>query len=166
MTNALHRRDEILRLVRQQPVHSQDELLELLRGKGFAVTQPTLSRDLRELGLVKTPAGYSDPSALSNAGALLDFVPPGVRELRLEAAVREHVLSATIAGTLVILKTPPAGAQPVALVVDAAQIAGVVGTLGGDDTVFVAAESVRAARALTRRIHDLIGAAPVRRRRA
>ncbi|HVR42252.1 MAG TPA: ArgR family transcriptional regulator [Thermoanaerobaculia bacterium] len=162
------RRDEILRLVRQQPIHSQEELLELLRRKGLAVTQPTLSRDLRELGLVKTAGGYADPSSLGGTlSAPLAFIPPDVREAKLDAVIRESVLSAAAAGTVVVIKTPAAGAQPVARVVDEAGLPGVVGTLGGDDTIFVATSSTRAATSLVRRIDSLVAApAPRRRRRA
>ena len=62
---ALRRREEILRLVRGHAVRSQEELQSLLRRRGFAVAQPTLSRDLKSLGLVRTPTGYVAPPALS-----------------------------------------------------------------------------------------------------
>src|SRR5688572_33375627 len=68
-SEALRRREEILRIVRQTAVHSQDELMAALRKLGFKVTQPTLSRDLRDLGLIKTPAGYVTPEALAPVAA-------------------------------------------------------------------------------------------------
>lgn len=166
MTGPLQRREEILRLIRHQPVQSQDELLTLLRQRGFAVTQPTLSRDLRELGLVKTPFGYADPSSFGAAAAPVPFVPSEVREANLDALIGEAVTAVTLAGTLVVLKTPPAGAQPVARVLDEADLPGVAGTLAGDDTIFVALESARSAAALARRFTALIGAPAARRRRA
>ena len=61
----LRRRDEILRIIGQQSVHSQDELLAVLRKRGVLVTQPTLSRDLRELGVAKSPNGYVAPGDLA-----------------------------------------------------------------------------------------------------
>ena len=76
----MRRREEILRIVRDQAVHSQDELLAALRTHGFTVTQPTLSRDLRELGLVKTPNGYVSPEALAPVTAFA----PRVIEHRFE----------------------------------------------------------------------------------
>src|SRR6185436_6928445 len=111
--DAMRRREEILRIVRRTPVHSQDELLAELRGHGFRVTQPTLSRDLRELGLVKTPAG---------------------------------------------------AAQPLASAIDTTPLDDVLGTIGGDDTIFVAFRTPAAASAFARRIHDIAGLNPERRR--
>lgn len=164
MTNALQRRDEILKLVRHQAVHSQEELLELLRGRGFAVTQPTLSRDLREMGLVKTAAGYADPATLAAPAAPIPFIPAAVREGHLESVVRDAVVFVATAGTVVVVRTPAAGAQPVARILDEADLPGVVGTLGGDDTIFVACSTSKHAANLAARLRSLIGA-PVRRRR-
>ena len=71
----IHARQEaIVSIVREQMVHSQDELLSLLRRRGFKVTQPTLSRDIRELGLAKTPAGYVLPGELAPVAL---FAPRG-----------------------------------------------------------------------------------------
>src|SRR5687768_17612918 len=91
---AMRRREEILRIVRSTAVHSQDELLTALRQHGFDVTQPTLSRDLRELGLVKTPNGYVSPEALAPVAT---FMPRETREHRFEQLVRETVIFAEAA---------------------------------------------------------------------
>src|SRR5438876_2530636 len=115
----LRRRDEILRIVRRQSVHSQDELLAALRRHGFRVTQPTLSRDLRELGVAKSPNGYVAPGDLAAVTPIAAFTPRQLREERLEHLVRDNVLSAEAGGNLVVIKTPPAGAQPVASAMDA-----------------------------------------------
>ena len=166
MITALKRRDEILRLVRQQPVHSQEELLELLAQRGHDVTQPTLSRDLRELGLIKTPSGYADPADLARPLAPLAFIPAEVRESKLDVTIRDYVVSATLAGTMVVIKTPAAEAQPLAHAIDETDVPGVVGTLGGDDTIFVACTSAKTASAFVKRINSLIAAPAPRRRRA
>src|ERR1041384_103676 len=95
---AMRRREEILRIVRDTPVRSQDELMAALRTRGMRVTQPTLSRDLRELGLVKTPSGYVSPEAIAPvAGSIATFVPRESREHRLEQLVRDLVVSADAA---------------------------------------------------------------------
>ena len=73
--DALRRREEILRIVRETTVHSQDELLVHLARVGFRVTQPTLSRDVRELGLAKTPSGYVAPEAITHAANVAVFAP-------------------------------------------------------------------------------------------
>jgi transcriptional regulator of arginine metabolism len=151
---AARRHHAILQLVRDARVRSQGELARLLRQRGFAVAQPTLSRDLRELGLAKTPAGYVAPE--------LPAGDPAARQTRLGRALRGAVLSIQPAGALVVIRTPPAAAQPVARALDEAPPAGVVGTVAGDDTVFVATPSDQAARGLARRLAILAGE-PARR---
>jgi transcriptional regulator of arginine metabolism len=144
--DAMRRRTEILRLVRGGAVRSQSELRRLLRGRGFHVAQPTLSRDLRELGLARTPTGYAAPSEPTA------FVPPARRSDALDRVLGSMALSVQVAGTLVVVKTPPAGAHPVARAIDEAGIEGVAGTIAGDDTVFVAAPDASAARRVERRL--------------
>src|SRR5919108_3893608 len=108
-SDGARRRDEILRILRETTVHSQDELLSHLRKRGFRVTQPTLSRDMRELGLAKTPNGYI---AAEHLTAPIPFIPRDVLEHRLEQLIRENVIFAEAAGNLVVIKTPVARAQP------------------------------------------------------
>ncbi|HKB79373.1 MAG TPA: arginine repressor [Thermoanaerobaculia bacterium] len=138
MMNIHARREEILGIVRQQAIHSQDELLAILRKRGFRVTQPTLSRDIRELGLAKTPAGYVIPGDLASVTPIAAFTAREVREERLEHLLRESIVFAEAAGNLVVLKTPPAAAQPVASALDSNPPRDALGTVGGDDTIFVA----------------------------
>jgi transcriptional regulator of arginine metabolism len=161
--DALRRREEILRIVRSTPVRSQDELLAELRRHGFQVTQPTLSRDLRELGLVKTPAGYVSPEAISMA-PVATFQPRETREHRLEQLIRDSVVFAEAAGNLLVIKTPAAAAQPLASAIDTTPFDDVLGTIGGDDTIFVAFRTPAAAASFARRIHQIAGLAPRRRR--
>ena len=123
--SVLRRRDAIVRVVREEAVRSQEELQRLLAERGFEATQPTLSRDVRELGLVKTPRGYALPGAPD----------PGLdaerRLERLERVLADSVLSVKVAGSLVVLRTPPAGAHPVAHAVDGADLPEAVGTIAG-----------------------------------
>ena len=144
---SLRRQEAIVDLVRAGTVRSQAEFQHLLRKRGIVVAQPTLSRDLRELGLAKTPRGYLAPQV-----AVAQFAPAAMREEKLRRALRGFALSVVPAGSLVVVKTPPAAAHPVARALDEAELAGVVGTIAGDDTVFVATPSERAARALARRM--------------
>ena len=162
--DALRRREEILRIVRDTTVHSQDELLVHLARKGFKVTQPTLSRDLRELGLAKTPSGYVAPEAITHAANVAVFAPRELREERFEQLIRDSVLSAVAAGNLVVIKTPAAAAQPVASAIDTGLFEDVLGTIGGDDTIFVAFATPHAAAAFARRIQQIAGISPSRRR--
>src|SRR5438093_1269118 len=137
----LHRRDEILKLVREGSVRSQEELQRLLRGRGFAVTQPTLSRDLKDLAIAKTSSGYvaAWDEARTGSPASDTASQRAAIEEKLDRALREFVLSVERAGTLIVLKTPPAAAHPVARAIDDARLAGLAGTIAGDDTIFLAA---------------------------
>ena len=162
-SEALRRREEILRIVRDSAVHSQDELMAALRKHGFKVTQPTLSRDLRELGLIKTPSGYVTPDALAPVAQFV--VPRESREHRFEQLVRDRVLSAEAAMNMVVIKTPVAEAQPLASAIDAAPIDEILGTIGGDDTIFIAFRTPAAAEAFARRVHEIAGIHSPRHRR-
>jgi transcriptional regulator of arginine metabolism len=157
---ALRRREEIRRLVRGRAIRSQEELQALLRERGFAAAQPTLSRDLKDLGLARTPTGYVAPA---EAGR---FVPAPRRATALDRVLAQAALSVRAAGTVVVVRTSPAGAHPVARAVDDAALPGVVGTIAGDDTVFVAAADAGVARRLERRLRAPLGAGPTRRARA
>ncbi len=163
---ALRRRAEIRKLVAATPVRSQDELASLLAARGFLVAQPTLSRDVRELGLAKSPRGYVLPAAAGPSDPGVEakgFEPIGgdrtlagaaSADARLDRAIRENVLEVLLAGTLVVVKTPPAGANPVALAIDGASLAEVVGTIAGDDTAFVATRTPVHASRLAERLRQ------------
>ena len=158
---AARRREEILRIIRETSVHSQDEILEALHKSGFNLTQPTLSRDLRDLGVAKSANGYVIPGDMI---APIPFVPRDLRENRLERVVRESLLSAEAALNLVVIKTPAAAAQPLASAIDAAPADDLLGTVGGDDTIFVAFRTAAAADAFARRLQRIAGLTPGRRR--
>jgi transcriptional regulator of arginine metabolism len=151
----------MLRIIREARVRSQDELQRLLRHRGYPAAQPTVSRDLRELGVAKGPAGYVLPSPPASPAAGLrpsaGPEPAAHGEEKLSRAVREFVLSVEPAGSLVVLRTPPADAPPVARAIDEASLPEIVGTISGDDTIFLAVRSASAASALTRRLRSLIG---------
>jgi transcriptional regulator of arginine metabolism len=140
------RRAEILRLIRTRTVRSQEALQQLLRRSGFSVAQPTLSRDLTDLGLVRTPTGYAAPPEP------VSFVPGARREAALHRVLAHSTLTIAAAGTLVVVKTPPGEAQPVARALDESSLPDVVGTVAGDDTVFVAMTNPAAALRVERRL--------------
>ena len=149
------RRREILALVGRGGVRSQEDLQRRLRRRGIAVAQPTLSRDLKALGLAKTPTGYV--TAPAGAGA-----PAEARTGTLDRLVDEFVLSVRAAASLVVVRTPPAGAHPLARALDEAELPEVVGTIAGDDTVFVATTGPAAARLVERRLRAPLAAARAR----
>jgi transcriptional regulator of arginine metabolism len=151
------RRRAILAMVEQGGVRSQEDLQRRLRREGFAVAQPTLSRDLRALGLAKTPSGYvAAPAPPAPA--------PAEREGALDRAMGGFVLSVRAAGSLVVVRTPPAGAHPLARALDEAALPDAVGTIAGDDTVFVATPGPSAALRLERRLRAPLAPARVGRR--
>lgn len=141
------RRARILEIVRQGRVRSQHELQSLLSKFEIDVNQATLSRDLRDLGLVKGRDGYEIPASAS----------PAVDDagLALLMAARTWLADARAAQSLVVLKTPPGGANPLAIAIDRAGLDGVLGTIAGDDTVFLATPGVAQARRIVRELKNL-----------
>jgi transcriptional regulator of arginine metabolism len=132
------RQGQILKLVSGRPVGSQDELRRQLGHLGVRVTQATLSRDMRELHLVKTSDGYRQ---LSTVTTTEESSPPTA----LARALKEFLLDIRPAQNMLVLKTPPGGAQPLAAAVDSERWKEVAGTLAGDDTVLIIASSRAAA---------------------
>jgi transcriptional regulator of arginine metabolism len=141
------RQKAILELLHRGRVESQEELQGFLAKRGFEAGQATLSRDIRELGLVKTPDGY----ASGRNAILVEPVLPSVSRL-----VREFVVDVRLAQNLIVLKTSVGSAQPVAAAVDAEDWAEVVGTLAGDDTILVISPDNRTAQQLVRRIQGML----------
>lgn len=160
----MRRKEEIVTIIRQTAVHSQDELLMLLGKRGFRVTQPTLSRDLRELGVAKSPSGYVAPGLIAAVTPIAGFAPRDIREARLEQIIRDLVIAAEAAGHMVVIRTPAASAQPLASALDSAALDDVLGTIGGDDTIFVALRTAEAAAGLARHVRGVAGLAGPRRR--
>jgi transcriptional regulator of arginine metabolism len=142
----LARQNAILELVRQEPLASQDELRRKLLRQGFKVTQATLSRDIHELGLVKAPNGYGQPHAMDAEPAA-----PGVERL-----ARDFVLDVRQAQNLLVVKTTPGSAQPVAVAMDQEGWPESVGTVAGDDTILVIAPDKKAAGKLAARIREML----------
>lgn len=120
------RRALVIELIEGGHGGSQQALVDALEGRGVSVTQATLSRDLRALGAVKGPGGYRMPRGASSGSP-----DP------LAQAMGQWLDSVTAAQNLVVLKTPPGGASPLAVVLDRHAPDGVVGTIAGDDTILV-----------------------------
>ena len=142
-----YRRQRIVQLVRQKRIYSQLELQELLAGEDIAVNQGTLSRDLRDMGLLTGPDGYELPSEVAARAA--------DESVALYHAVHGWLNQATAAENLIVLKTPPGGAQPIALALDRASWKQVLGTIAGDDTVLVICKNIPDAKRVTRLLLDL-----------
>ncbi|HET6348744.1 MAG TPA: arginine repressor [Candidatus Krumholzibacteria bacterium] len=142
----LSRQGTIRELVAKHTVASQDELRLLLSRRGHAVTQATLSRDIRELGLVKTTDGYAMPA---DDGGMANL--PSIDRL-----IRDFVYDVQAAQQMVVLRTSAGAAQPVAAALDAEGWPDVMGTLGGDDTILVITRDTARAKKLTSQIRGLL----------
>jgi transcriptional regulator of arginine metabolism len=147
--NKKYRQGKILKLIQTRSIHSQGDLAGALRAMGIKVTQVTVSRDIRELGLIKTQRGYTRTAA--HAAARMAPVAAD-----LKAVAREFLKDVRVAQNLVVLQTPPGRANAVAAALDEAEWQGVVGTLAGDDTVLVVASNAAAAGSLRRRLLEML----------
>jgi len=145
----LSRHGAILELVKHGPVPNQDELRRELEKRGFRVTQATLSRDIRRLGLIKLPKGYVLAQSATPGGS-----QPVVHGL--ERLFREFVREVREAQNLLVVKTSIGSAQPVAVAWDAEPWPEVVGTLAGDDTILVICPDSQKAGDVAMRIRKLI----------
>jgi transcriptional regulator of arginine metabolism len=137
------RQDQILKIIRDRKIYTQDELARELSRLGIQATQVTLSRDIRELGLVKTSDGYKQLAAQAGGPLLADVV-------------NEYVLDVRVAQNLVVLRTSPGNASTVAVALDRESLDEVVGTIAGDDTVLVIVPDGAAAGLFRRRMIEMI----------
>jgi transcriptional regulator of arginine metabolism len=140
----------ILDVIQRAPVRSQEQLRRSMRGAGFNVTQATLSRDIRELGLVKGGAdgAYQLPPSRTQ--------PNGhAAQSLLHRAAAEYLTRVDRVQQLVLLRTGPGQAQLLGVAIDGARLPEVVGTLAGDDTILVITRDARHARALVKRLETI-----------
>ena len=139
------RQGQILKLVTREPIENQDRLCRRLREEGMRVTQATVSRDVHELKLVKTERGYQPLAveATPAAPALPRMARESIRDLRP-------------AQNLLVIKTPPGGAQSLGAALDAAGWPEIVGTVAGDDTILIISGSTRQRLAVQKRIQDML----------
>ena len=148
------RQEAIARILRSGGIASQEELAERLGGLGFVATQATISRDLEQLGAIKVRHSGQSRYALPET-------PPPPRSLagepRLRVVFRDWVRDLTPAGNLVVIRTPPGSAHIVGVTLDHSALADVVGTICGDDTIFVATPSGKKAEALAAKLTELSG---------
>ncbi|MBZ5530855.1 MAG: arginine repressor [Acidobacteriia bacterium] len=141
----LARQQTIVELAQEAPLPNQQELVKVLSRRGFQVTQATLSRDLNELRLVKTPEGYILPNGDASGEPL-----PAVSRV-----VREFVREIRRAQNLLVIKTIPGSAQPVAVAIDAEGWDEVVGTVAGDDTILIITGNNKKAREMQNRLEGM-----------
>ena len=150
MANKRERHDTILEIVGNRVVSSQEDLRKMLLQRGWDVTQATLSRDLRELRLARVPTPEGARYAVTDGNieesrAALDTLLPQLF-LRIEGV-----------SEMLVLRTVPGGAQPIAAALDGEGWSDVLGTVGGDDTILIICRSVAARDRVQRRIRSMAG---------
>jgi transcriptional regulator of arginine metabolism len=138
----------ILEIIDREAITSQEQLRERLRNLGIEATQATLSRDVRDLALIKRPAD----GAYRRAGAGLD--PPADPGAVLRTAVDDYLRRHEAVDQLIVLKTDTGQAQPLAVAIDRAGLSEIVGTIAGDDTILVICRSAPDAAVLSRRLDE------------
>lgn len=141
--NKSFRHGQILKILRSKSIWTQEELARELAEIGVQVTQVTLSRDMRELGLVKTADGYRH---LANERRGRD----------LQNAAEEYLQDVRVAQNLVVLRTAPGSANSLAVAIDREELDEVIGTVAGDDTVLVITPDNECAENFRKRVLELI----------
>jgi transcriptional regulator of arginine metabolism len=142
------RQTKILNLIRSRSILSQLELARKLKAAGVKATQATLSRDLRELNLIKTMQGYRSPDVLR----VIEGNHHPARH-----TLTQFVTQVQVAGNLVVVKTNPGDASPVARALDMIGWREIVGTVAGDDTILVVTPDQPKARLVRKRLIELAG---------
>src|SRR5579871_308708 len=143
-TQQIERRSAIVRILRDGMVHKQTGLVRLLKREGHDVTQSSVSRDLRDLGVLKASGRYVlPPDEVTRANGDFGSLTQFVRELR------------PAGGSITVLRTTIGAAQSVAVAIDKAQWPEVAGTISGDDTIFIATATARAQQELIARLRTL-----------
>src|SRR3954465_11865537 len=142
------RQQTLLELVDREPLHNQEQLRRRLRKAGYQATQATISRDIKDLGLVKRSGdgAYQRPGAESPS--------PETALSALERAVNDFLRNVERVQQLVVVRTGRAQAQPLAEALDRARLPEVVGTIAGDDTILLISRGARGAAALVKRLKD------------
>ena len=141
----------ILELIDRDALHSQEQLRRRLHQRGFEATQATISRDIKELGLVKR----AGDGAYQRMG--VDATNPETALAALERAAAQFLRRADRVQQLIVLRTGRGEAQALAEAIDRAQLPEAVGTLGGEDTILIIARDARRAAALIKRLEKLAG---------
>ncbi|OLE14672.1 MAG: arginine repressor [Gemmatimonas sp. 13_1_20CM_3_60_15] len=150
MANKRERHDTILEIIGSRAVSSQEDLRKLLLQRGWDVTQATLSRDLRELRLARVP---------TPEGARYAVTDGNIEESRaaLDTLLPQLFLRVDGVSEMLVLRTVPGGAQPIAAALDGEAWSDIFGTVGGDDTILIICRSVAARERVQRRLKSLAG---------
>lgn len=146
------RQEKMLKIILEQDIHTQEGLAEALSQAGFLSTQATISRDIRELGLTKEVS----PNGIYRYVAKPKTAGTSAHVNRLKAIFKESVSDVQLAQNLVVIKTFPGLASAAGAAVDSMEYPGLVGTLAGDDTVFLAMQDIQTAQRFCEEIANML----------
>lgn len=148
-----NRQLKILDIISKHDVDTQEELVDYLRSEGFAVTQATVSRDIKEMGIIKT---------LSSDGIHYKYAAQQTKEAtaadKFLSMFKNTVISIKSSGNLIVLKTEAGSAGPAAELIDKLSYDEVLGVIAGDNTIFVAVDGLDHVDTIRRRLEDLLEA--------
>lgn len=149
----VNRQLKILDIISKHDVDTQEELVDYLRSEGFAVTQATVSRDIKEMGIIKT---------LSSDGRHYKYAAQQTKEAtaadKFLSMFKNTVISIKSSGNLIVLKTEAGSAGPAAELIDKLSYDEVLGVIAGDNTIFVAVDGLDHVDTIRRRLEDLLEA--------
>ena len=148
------RQKAILQIIQEKPVSTQEELVDELRKLGFQASQATLSKDIRELGLVKVPTADGRFRYTDRFRSHIE-TPAQILTKRLQ----ESVVGYSTASHILVLRTLPGYAPSIAYELDRSNWEEIVGTIAGDDTVFIALASQKDAKSLEKKLNEILSAA-------
>ena len=151
MSRKSERQDAILSLIASHSIASQEDLKRLMAERGWIVTQATLSRDLRDLGVMRAPTE-------SGVRYVLPEMVGDEDKLSLDSVLPQWFSKIDGVGELIVLHTMPGGAQPIAEALDSEAWPEIIGTIGGENTVLIVCRSAAARTTLTERIRQLANA--------
>ena len=144
------RQARILEVIKQFDVHTQDEITEILKREGFKVTQATVSRDLKELKLMKSMSSTGKYRYVSHASY------DQMSIVKLNATMLGSIVGVRYSMNDVVIKTFPGLAQAVASSVDAMNMSGILGCVAGDDTIIIVTKNEESSANISARIKELI----------
>ena len=147
-----NRLEKIIDIITEQDVGTQDDLIRYLKDEGYAVTQATVSRDIRELKLTKVATGQG------TYRYILPKEDKDTRQLHISHALAETITRVDVAQNIIVLHTYPGMAQAVALEVDNLRHPGLLGCVAGDDTIIIVAHDHDSAHALSAQMQEMIRA--------
>ena len=136
----IRRKFAIMDIISNQRISTQEELCQILKDSGYDVTQATVSRDIKELQLIKIPDNQGYYYALPDNSPILNS------HERMRRLFKDSVISIDYSENIVVIKTLPGAAQSIASLIDTAELENILGTVAGDDTIFIVVKPLNAVK--------------------